>query len=207
VAAQYNPYSPNPYARPPNLAYVWGPGSALSGAAQVIQATGQFGIQQEQARIAGEQANQANIQTKRLAFDEGLYERANSPSYLGELDYWTQLRIQRVMNQPGEAEISHGDTLNLLLPYLKTLVEDGSPGPAMSLNPDTLRAINVRLGVMSPTAGMRKDAGHRIGRLPCHDCPAFRPSMTGRQMLSPADRCRPRPGNRQCRRGCNPRGR
>jgi hypothetical protein len=154
VMAQNNPYAPNPYYMP---AY---PAAGAAPAADVIRATGQLGIQQEQARLAREWANQAGIQTQRMAFDEGMYERANTPSYLDEQDYWTQVRIQRAMNQPSASEIQSGDTLNLLLPYVKALAEDGTPGPALSLDPATLKAINVRVGINGPAIGMLKDAGH-----------------------------------------------
>jgi hypothetical protein len=158
VVAQNNPYSPSPYYSPPYSGYAPDAGGPL--AADVIRATGQLGIQQEQARLAREWANQAGIQTQRMAFDEAIYEKANTPSYLDEQDHWTQTRIQHAMNQPGESEIRNGDTLNLLLPYLKALAEDGTPGPLVSLDPATVKAINVRVGITGPAIGMLKDAGH-----------------------------------------------
>src|ERR1700704_3752349 len=60
--AQY-PYPPPPYN------YYYSPGgwrgNALTGAANVVSATGDLYVQQEQARIQREKANQAKLDTKR----------------------------------------------------------------------------------------------------------------------------------------------
>src|SRR5712692_5168908 len=61
----YNPY--NPYAgRGPGYNY----GAAAQGQAAVMQASGQVTIDNENARILREQANQAKLDTKRKAFDQ-----------------------------------------------------------------------------------------------------------------------------------------
>jgi hypothetical protein len=161
AAAGDDPYSPcnsNPYSAVPSS-----PAPAIpltSAGAQAIWATGNLAIQHEQARLIGEHANQATIQTRRMAFDEGTYEMAQTPSYLAMLDPWTQVQVRRVMAQPYESEIVHGDTLNLLLPNFKALVDQGASSSAAPLSSDLLQSINVRTGVTGPDAGMLRDAAH-----------------------------------------------
>src|SRR5262249_4018138 len=55
-------------------------GGYLSGASQVINAQGGYLKDVQQAYLTKEQVNQAKIQTKRAAFDEWLYEKANTPT-------------------------------------------------------------------------------------------------------------------------------
>lgn len=155
VAAYDNPYNPaytNPYG--PTLA------AATPASAGVIRAVGNLPIQQARARIVNEQANQATIQTQRMAFDEGLYEMARTPSYSQELDPWTQVQIRRDIAQPTQSDIDHGDTLNRLMPYVKALVDDGTPVPPIPVSPDTLNQINVEVGTNGPSAGLLRDAAH-----------------------------------------------
>ena len=66
----YNPYYPPGYT-----------GGVLQGRAEVIRANGDLSIQYEQARIEREKALQAKLDTKKQAFDQMMYEKANTPSY------------------------------------------------------------------------------------------------------------------------------
>jgi hypothetical protein len=159
AVAQSNPYSPNPHYSPPCAFPGCVPGAALSGRAQLVQASGNLAIQQQQARIEQQRAIQAKIQTQRMAFDEGLYELSNTPSHVQELDSWTQMKVRRVMAQPTESEIVRGDTLNLLLPYVKILIDEGKSSPPVTLSPATLKMIDVTVGPTGPTAGMLTDLG------------------------------------------------
>src|SRR5258708_25435465 len=68
-------YPPNPYYPPPGYGY--GPGSQLAGAAQVIQAQGQLGLDQEQQRIMRQKVDQEKLNTKTMTLDEAHYENAN----------------------------------------------------------------------------------------------------------------------------------
>jgi hypothetical protein len=144
VAAQYNPYYPQPYG-----GYGWGPGSTLSGAANVISASGELGIQQEQQRLQRQKALQEKLNTKKMAFDEAAYEKANTPSYIDEKERIAGLTIRRMLSQPQPAEITRGATLNTLMPYLKALGDKGTVGSPQSLSPSVLAAINVA----TPNAG------------------------------------------------------
>jgi hypothetical protein len=135
-------------------------GNQLTGAANVINATGTLYNQQEQARVERQKADQAKIQTKRMAFDEMNYEKANTPSYAEEKEKTQALIVRRLMNSPLPPEIARGDTLNAMLPYIQSLEDSGVPGPPIKLNPLTLRNINVTTGMATgPSLGMLKDGG------------------------------------------------
>jgi hypothetical protein len=161
AAAQFNPYYPSPYY-PLYPGSGFGPGATLAGGAQVIQASGQLGIQQEQARQQRQQYYQEKIKTKKMAFDEAAYEKANTPSWTEEQEKVLSMRIRRIMNQPAPAEITRGETLNTLMPFVKSLGDMGTPGPPLTLNPNTLKSINVAVGTSgggSTGAGVLKNGG------------------------------------------------
>jgi hypothetical protein len=163
VASQPSPYYPPPSGYPGYPGYPgYGPGSTLAGAAQVIQAQGQLGLDQEQQRIQRQKAYQEKLNTKKMAFDEAAYEKANTPSYIDEKERVSGLTLRRLMSQPQPAEVTRGDTLNAMLPYLKALGDQGTPGSPQSLNPSTLAAINVatpNTGGGGTTVGVLKNGG------------------------------------------------
>jgi hypothetical protein len=148
----YNPYSPyNPYG--PN-----NPGNALSGAADLTNAQGNYTNQIEQARITREQALQAKIDTKRKAFDEMNYEKANTPSYGETLSKTNAQILQRMMNNPMPAEISEGKTLNVMLPYLQYLTTTGAQGPPVVLSQSIINQLNIT-GSGTSSVGMLRSGG------------------------------------------------
>lgn len=152
-------YYPNPYG--PYPPYYGGIGGALAGQAQVIQANGQLAINNEQARIERQKYYQEKLNTKKMAFDEAAYEKANTPPPVEEAEKTLGRQVRRVLSLANPAEIKRGDTLNLLLPYIKALSDQGASGPPTPINPTLLKTINVKVGTAgaAPGAGLLKDAG------------------------------------------------
>jgi hypothetical protein len=163
AAAQPNPYGPYPYPYPNPGWGGWGsgfgPGATLSGSAQVIQANGQVMINQEQARQERQKYYQDKIQTKKMAFDEAMYEKANTPTFTEEQEKILGTKIQRIMSQPLKAEIMRGDTLNMLMPYIRALADQGALGPPVPISSTVLKGVNVSPGGAGPGVGMLKDGG------------------------------------------------
>jgi len=160
AGAQY--YPGNPYYPPPYPGYGYGPGSTLAGAAQVIQAQGQLGLDQEQQRIMRQKVYQEKLNTKKMTLDEANYEKANTPTFVESQELVMSQKLRRIMNQPLPAEITRGDTLNMLLPYVKALGDQGTYGPPLSLNPNILKNINVATpnsGGGGISAGLLKNGG------------------------------------------------
>jgi hypothetical protein len=148
--AQYPPpppgYAPYYPAYPPPGYGGFGPGNTLNGAANVISASGQLYINQEQARVEREKANQAKIDTKRKTFDEMMYEKANTPTFTEDQEKTQMMIVRRIMNHPFPAEVTSGQSQNILLPYLDKLLRVGVQGPPVPLDPYMLRSINVTGG-------------------------------------------------------------
>jgi hypothetical protein len=149
----YNPY--NPYVgRGPGYNY----GAAASGQADLTRAQGQVAIDNENARIQREKANQAKLDTKRQAFDEMNYEKANTPSY-GEIASKDKAQlVQRLMKTPTRTEVYDGKTLNAMLPYCQYLSSHGTQGPPVLLSQTIVNQLNIS-GVASSTVGMLKAGG------------------------------------------------
>jgi hypothetical protein len=135
-------------------------GGALYGASQVQNAYGNVIVQQEQARIQREVANQAKVDTKRKAFDEMNYKRANTPSYTEEQEKIQTLTVRRIMNQPTQTEVLTGRAANTLLPYLQSLTTTGIQGPPIMLDQKLLAQLNVATGTSKGTnIGPLKNGG------------------------------------------------
>jgi hypothetical protein len=128
-----------------------GPGGFLHGTSDIISSTGDLLIKNQQAYQEQEKAKQARYDTKRKAFDEMMYEKANTPTYTEEALYKKKLLIHRMMTNPAPGEIARGETLNTLMPVISDLALKGVSGPPIQLDPDVVREANVTLG--GQTAG------------------------------------------------------
>jgi hypothetical protein len=133
----YSPYYPNYYD--PYSGF-------LQGAASVISADGQFRINNQQANLMREQVRSAHIDNNRKAFDEFLYERANRPTWLDDMERQRKFDLRYVLSNPSGSEILQGNSLNTLLEHLKQMQGKGVDGPAVALNEDLLSQINVTAG-------------------------------------------------------------
>lgn len=131
-----------------------GPGGVVAAQAEMVKAAGQLNIDQEQARIDREKANQAKLQTQRQAFDQMLYERSLKPTWAEDLTYEQNRIVSRMMTQPQPAEISSGRTLNAFLPFVMKMSETGAQGPPVPVNPAALQRINVTTGANGPQIGV-----------------------------------------------------
>jgi hypothetical protein len=153
-------YYPNPYAPayPRSAGPGIGQGAALSGAADVSRAYGDVIVQQENARIQREKANQAKIDTKRKAFDEMMYEKANTPTYTETLTKDKQNILTRLMTFPLRGEITNGETLNAMLPLLQALSTYGTQGSPVQLPQSAVRELNVS-GSGTSSIGILRDGG------------------------------------------------
>jgi hypothetical protein len=146
------------YYLPPGYAG-FGLGSVLSGQASVIRSSGQLMVNQEQARVQREKANQARIETKRKAFDDMMYRKANTRTFTQEQEKIAMMIVRRVMNRPLPAEVTTGKSQNILLPYLDRLRRQGLYGPAIALDGDMLKSINVTTDSDGASIGILKNGG------------------------------------------------
>jgi hypothetical protein len=135
-------------------------GGALYGSASVMNSYGNVVVQQEQARVQREVANQAKIDTKRKAFDEMMYEKANTPSFTEEQEKIQAMTLRRIMNQPTPTEVTTGKAQNMLLPYLHGMIATGIQGPPVTLDPSLVSQINVSTQQTKGSLGPLRQGGH-----------------------------------------------
>ena len=151
--------APNPQTYPPAVyspygypSYLGRVGGALSGYADVVNATGQYYNSVQQARITQTQADMSRIDYRRALEDERRYEQSIRPTALEmrQKQQWNQLQTAR--NNPPEADIDSGQSLNSLLQALQTGVGLGLRADPVPLDPDVLAHINLTTGAPG-TAG------------------------------------------------------
>jgi len=118
----------------------------LYGAASVISADGKFRVNNQQANLMREQVKSAHIDNNRKAFDEFLYERANRPTWLDDVERQNKLNLKAALTNPSGSEILSGLTLNTLLDNLKQMQAKGVEGTPVPLTEDLLGKINVTAG-------------------------------------------------------------
>ena len=152
----YNPYAPG-YNANPGRGY--NQGAYLQGQAQVMQAYGDVINSQEQARVEREKANQAKLDTRKQAFDQMMYEKANTPTYTEALTKDKANILTRLMNFPLRSEVTDGKTLNAMLPLLQALSGQGTMGPPVALPQSLVNELNLS-GSGQSSVGMLRDGGH-----------------------------------------------
>ncbi len=120
--------------------------SFLMGSAAVMNADGKFRINNQQANLLREQVRSAHIDNKRKAFDEFMYERANTPTWLDELERQRKQDLRYALTSPSGSEILAGSSLNTLLDSLKQMQARNVQGQEVPLDEELLKQINVTAG-------------------------------------------------------------
>jgi hypothetical protein len=167
ASAQYYPVAPpGPPGPPPGYPgvpgygyYPYG-GGYWNGQAAMLDAYGNLGKDQEQARILREQANQARLETKKKILDTMEYERANKYWYTDEKIDIQAKQIEAAMNNPPVVEITSGRALNTLLPFLDKLATKGSQGAPVPIDPQVVQAMNTTSGAAAGNAGLLREVDH-----------------------------------------------
>lgn len=163
-AGGYSPYYPggyygNPYLPPFNYDPL---GGYLRGSADLIDAQKNFMLSIEQAHLAREAVRAERMANRRRAFDDYLYYREKTPTLEQERERGLAQQRDRSRNDPPITEIWSGQALNDILGELRALKAKGQivPGrvPAMPLDADTLRQINVT-GKEGGNIGLLKNEG------------------------------------------------
>jgi hypothetical protein len=157
VMSSYFPPSPFPYY--PGYGYYDPYGGYLSGAADVINAQGQFMMSTQQAYLQREQVRQARLENRRRTFDEYLYEREHRPTLEDERERARLENLRRSRNDPPITEIWSGKALNDLLLAIQQQQAKGQRGPTVPLDEETLKNINVTTGANSGSLGVLRDNG------------------------------------------------
>lgn len=174
-AGSFNPAGGYPYGGYPGYGgYDIGglSGGSLYGAAAVMNAQGQFKVQRQQARLLAEQVRAAQLENKRRAFDEYMYEQRNTPSLEAIRQEAIQAQLNRSLNAPDPTEIASASALNNVLASLEAMPAGKVESPAVA--EDTLKRVNVVKGAGNSSLGLLRDEGKLT----------FPPAVSG---LQPAD--------------------
>jgi hypothetical protein len=153
--ATYPPQAYSPYGYPSYLGRV---GGALSGAADLTSATGQYYNSVQQARVTQTQADMSRIDYRRALQAEQRYEQSLRPTglELRQQQQWRQLQSAR--HNPPNPEIWSGAALNALFTALQGAEREGLRASPVPLDPDVLKQINLTTGAASGAgAGMLKN--------------------------------------------------
>jgi hypothetical protein len=156
----YGPYSGgggyNPWWNPYSGGYMYGDASYL-------QAYGQLGLQQEQARILREQANQAKLDTRKKLVDTLAYIRANQYTFTQEQADIAKRLLERVQKMPTATEVQTGKSLNLLVDDLGRgkFSNKQLRGTTVTLDEDILRLLNVT-GTPGANLGLLRNNGQFV---------------------------------------------
>jgi hypothetical protein len=154
----YSPYASSPYA---SSAYASPDpyGGYLKGAAEAINAQGQFLKATQEAYLLKEQVKAAELQNRRRAYEDRLWERANTPTLNERRERGQREEGRRAQNDPPLTEVWSAKALNDLLVSIQELRNKGIDGPAVALDAEVLKGINVTTAKGPGNPGLLKEAG------------------------------------------------
>lgn len=157
-APAYQPYSGYGFGYYPYM-YGGNPYSGyLNGSANVISSQGQYLVNTQQAYLLKEQVRGAQLQNRRKAFDEYLYEKSLTPTLNDRRVLEQQEELRRALTNPPETEVWSGKSLNDLFTHIKDLQAKGVELPNVPLSQNALDQINLTVKQVG-NIGLLKDAG------------------------------------------------
>jgi hypothetical protein len=125
----------------------------LQGVAAVTNANAQYQVTIQQARLAQVQADQARLDVRRRIREEREYELARRPTPEQIRTAEMRATLARVRNNPPDGDIWSAVALNALLTASQGYRRLGLYGPAIPLDPEVLRHVNVTTGTRRGSTG------------------------------------------------------
>jgi hypothetical protein len=152
-APSYAPYAGAPYGNP----YGSATGGGLTGAANALNASGEFEKQFQQARLMNQDVERSKIDTRRAKIDEWQWERNNMPTLEDNRQrdqYWA---LRRSLNDVPPAEVWDGSAMNRTLVAIQQQLPPGTTGPTVPLPPGVTNQISLTTGTASTGNGLLKN--------------------------------------------------
>jgi hypothetical protein len=140
-ATDYSPYGGNPY-----VPYYDPYGGALTGAANLTNAQGNWYKQIQEARIKQNEADTGKLELRRKIWEEAEWERKHTPTAEDVRQWEARYALNRAVMNPPSNEINSGKALNDIFDNLKDRQGAGGRGPNVPLDEDLLKKINVTAG-------------------------------------------------------------
>jgi hypothetical protein len=132
----------------------------LSGSADVINASGQYEIQHQQANMTREQVRSAHMDNRRKMFDLLRYERENTPTQWQRLEADRREQLNQALNNPPSTEIWSARSLNLILDDVRQIqAQTGLQGAMIPIEPDMLKHISLGTGTVTGSSSMLNNGG------------------------------------------------
>jgi hypothetical protein len=129
-------------------------GSGLQGAAAAIEAQGRFQLDQQRARLAQQQVEQARLETRRREVEWWLWKRDNLPTLADNQERFRREQVRQAQTNPPLTEVLSGKSLNDLLHDVQILQARGLAGPEVALDEDMVRRVNVLAAGDAGNAGL-----------------------------------------------------
>jgi hypothetical protein len=130
----------------------WGGG--LTGAANVLNASGEFEKQFQQARLMNQEVERSKLDTRRKRLDQWLWERDNLPTRVDNLERDQAAQLRLMLDFPTSLEVWNGTALNAIYAALKPLVRPEDPGPLIPLDPRLMEQVGFTTGTVSSGIGL-----------------------------------------------------
>jgi hypothetical protein len=135
-------------------------GGYLSGKANLVNASGQFMIANQQAALMQQQVTQSQVDTRNKIIQQRMYENSITPNTedVRMQEMLTKLRHSR--NSPPPADIWSGDALNSLYQAILSAQRTGIQAYPVALDAETLKHINLtQPGKVNASIGILRDGG------------------------------------------------
>ena len=128
------------------------------GSASVINAQGQFAINQQQAILVREDIKSRRIDNRQRAMEQYLWIRENMPTLQDDRERDQAQDIRRAKTQPPLTEVWGGKSLNdLIAEIIKLETSNGVRGPSVPLDESILAHINLTSGATQGSLSMVRD--------------------------------------------------
>ena len=122
-----------------------------------MSAQGQFRDSRQQARLLAQQVRSAQLDNKRRAFDQYVYELHHTPSPEQVRQEAIGSQLSRCLADPNPTDIISATALNSILGALEGMLADPKAAPALS--EDVLKRVNVIKGSGNASLGLLRDEG------------------------------------------------
>jgi hypothetical protein len=160
-------------------------GGYMNGKANLVNASGQFMIANQEAALMREQVTQSQVDTRNKIIQQGRYEASITPNTedVRQQEALNTLRYSR--NNPPPADIWSGLALNSLTLAMQSTLRAGVQGPPVALPQDALLHINLNQpGKVNSSIGILRDGGKLDWPLILQDDP-FKKDRERLDQLSP----------------------
>jgi hypothetical protein len=135
-------------------------GGYLTGTANLVNASGNFMMANQQAALMREEVTRSQIDTRNRIIQQRMFEASITPNTEDVRAQNELNRLRASRNNPPRTEIWSGDALNTLFNAIRSARVVGLQGPVIPISEDMLRHINLSTGRRPGNIGMLRNGGN-----------------------------------------------